>query len=101
MEMTREERDRIKDELRDKLNVILEKNDLPYRVDRLSVMNISSKISFLGNVRVHDKDKVKTVLAEVEELVNQYGKTTINTRDVIPCCELPYTYINFHIDIPK
>ncbi len=101
MEMTKERRNELKDELKDKLNEILERNELPYRVDGISVMNTSAKMSFLGNVRVHDPDKVKKVYKEVETLVNSYGKTTINKRDVIPCCEAPFTYINFHIDFEK
>ena len=101
MEMTKEERESLKEEIKDKLNEILENNELPYRVDGISVMNTSAKMSFLGNVRVHDPNKVKKVYKEVEALVNSYGKTTINQRDVVPCCETPFTYINFHIDFEK
>lgn len=101
MEITKEKREELKNELKDKLNDILENNELPYRVDSISVMNTSKKMSFLGNVRVHDPNKVKKVLKEVEELVNNYGNTTINKRDVVPCCEAPFTYINFHIDFEK
>ena len=98
MEITKEKRDELKEEIKDKLNEILENNELPYRVDGISVMNTSAKMSFLGNVRVHDPNKVKKVYKEVETLVNSYGKTTINKRDVIPCCEAPFTYINFTIE---
>lgn len=101
MEIKKEKRDELKEEIKDKLNEILEKNELPYRVDGISVMNTSTKMSFLGNVRVHDPNKVKKVYKEVEALVNSYGKTTINQRDVVPCCEAPFTYINFHIDFEK
>ena len=93
MEITKEKRDELKEEIKDKLNEILENNELPYRVDGISVMNTSAKMSFLGNVRVHDPNKVKKVYKEVEALVNSYGKTTINQRDVVPCCETPFTYI--------
>lgn len=101
MEMNKERRDELKEELKNKLNEILEDNNLPYRVDGISVMNTSAKMSFLGNVRVHDPNKVKKVYNEVEKLLNSYGKTTINQKEVIPCCELPFTYINFHIDFEK
>lgn len=101
MEIKKEKRDELKEEIKDKLNEILDKNELPYRVDGISVMNTSTKMSFLGNVRVHDPNKVKKVYKEVETLVNSYGKTTINQRDVVPCCEAPFTYINFHIDFEK
>lgn len=101
MEIKKEKRDELKEEIKDKLNEILDKNELPYRVDGISVMNTSTKMSLLGNVRVHDPNKVKKVYKEVETLVNSYGKTTINQRDVVPCCEAPFTYINFHIDFEK
>ena len=98
MEITNENKDQIKEEINNDINEILEKYELPYRMDGISVMKTSKGTSFLGNVRVHDPEKVKAVRAEIESYLGKFGKTVINSRDVVPCCELPYTYITFHIN---
>lgn len=98
MEITNENKDQINEEIKNDINEILEKYELPYRMDRIAVMKTSKGTSFLGNVRVHDPEKVKAVRAEIESYLEKFGKAVINSRDVVPCCELPYTYITFHID---
>lgn len=101
MELTDDMRNEMKEEIPNEINNILEKYELPYRMDQVSIMNASDKISFIGNVRVHDPSKVKAVQNEVESYLKKYGEVVINTRKVVPCCELPYTYINFHITYAK
>lgn len=101
MELTDKMRKEMKVEIPDEINKILEKYELPYRMDQVSIMNSSEKISFIGNVRVHDPSKVKSVQSEVESYLKKFGDVVINTRKVVPCCELPYTYINFHITYSK
>ncbi len=101
MELTKEEKDQIKNEIPEEINKILKDNQLPYRMDQVSVMNSSNKISFLGNVRVHDPEKLKNVQKQIENYLGKYGNVVMNTREVVPCCEPPYTYINFHITYLK
>ena len=101
MELTDDMRKEMKEEIPCEINRILEKYELPYRMDQVSIMNSSNKISFIGNVRVHDPSKVKPVQTEVESYLKKFGDIAINTRKVVPCWELPYTYINFHITYAK
>ena len=98
MEITNENKNEIKEQINTDINNILEKHELPYRIDWISVMKTSKGTSFLGNVRIHDPNKVKAVRAEIESYLDKFGKVVINSRDVVPCCELPYTYITFHIN---
>lgn len=98
MELTAEKRKELQEKVTTDINAILEKHDLPYRMDGISVMKTSKGTSFLGNIRVHDPYKVKDVRKEVEDYFESYGNVTFTSRDVVPCCELPYTYITFHID---
>ena len=67
MEITNENKNEIKEKVNTDINDILEKHELPYRMDGLSVMKTSKGTSFLGNVRVHDPSKVKDVRAEIED----------------------------------
>lgn len=101
MELTDEMRNEMKVEIPREINGILERYELPYRMDQVAIMNSSNKISFIGNVRVHEPSKVKPVQEEVESYLKKFGEVAINTRKVVPCCELPYTYINFHITYSK
>ena len=97
MEINNENKNEIKEQVNVDINAILEKHELPYRMDGVSVMKTSKGTSFLGNVRVHDPEKVKAVRADIESYLNNFGKVVINSRDVVPCCEMPYTYITLHI----
>ena len=54
MEITNENKNEMKQQINDDINQILEKHELPYRMDGISVMKTSKGTSFLGNVRVHD-----------------------------------------------
>ena len=84
MEITNENKDQINEEIKNDINEILEKYELPYRMDRIAVMKTSKGTSFLGNVRVHDPEKVKAVRAEIESYLDKCGKAVINSRDVVP-----------------
>jgi len=98
MGLTKEEKENLKEKIPRDVNGILENYELPYRMDGIVIMNTAEKISFIGNVRIHDPSKVNMVKMEIESYLEKYGKVVINLRDVVPCCEAPYTYINFHID---
>ena len=74
MELTDDMRKEMKEEIPCEINRILEKYELPYRMDQVSIMNSSNKISFIGNVRVHDPSKVKPVQTEVESYLKKFGE---------------------------
>lgn len=98
MELNSENKKQLQETVNEDINGILEKYGLPYRMDGISVMNTSKGTSFLGNVRIHDPSKVKTVKGEIEDYLSKFSNVSLSLRDVVPCCEAPYTYITFHID---
>ena len=83
MEITDENKNEIKDQINTDINNILEKHELPYRMDGLSVMKTSKGTSFLGNVRVHDPNKVKAVRAEIESYLDKFGKVV---KHIVSVC---------------
>lgn len=92
-------KDRVKNELIEKLNNILKSYGEPYNVDSISIMNTSESVIFLGNLRVFNKMKVRRIMEDIERSLDSYGKLSLRKRSVVPCCTLPYTQVSFNIAI--
>ena len=71
-------------------NEIAQKNDIITEKD--------AKIAELNASVAEVQAALDAVRAEIESYLDKFGKVVINSRDVVPCCELPYTYITFHIN---
>lgn len=50
-----DENQKIKAEIVDKVNYVLEKNGESFRMDRVNVLNRSDSVKFMGNYRVYDR----------------------------------------------
>ena len=87
------DKDAIKKELIEGSNIILKRYDEDDVVDSISVMNTKDHVIFLGSLRVYNEMNVKNI--------EDYGKVSIRSRKVVPCCSLPYFHISFHINVDE
>ena len=88
------DKDAIKKELIEGSNIILKRYDEDDVVDSISVMNTKDHVIFLGSLRVY-------IEKALENCFEDYGKVSIRSRKVVPCCSLPYFHISFHINVDE
>ena len=93
------DKDTIKKELIEGSNIILKRYDEKDILKTVSIMNTRDHVVFLGSLRVYNKENVKNIENALEKCFEDYGKITIRSNKVTPCCSLPYFHISFHIDI--
>ena len=56
-----EEKEKIKEEIVDKINSCLEKNNESFRMDKVTVLNKSESVKFMGSYRVYDRRKYDSI----------------------------------------
>ena len=82
------DKDAIKKELIEWSNIILKRYDEEDVVDSISL-------------RVYNEMNVKNIEKALENCFEDYGKVSIRSRKVVPCCSLPYFHISFHINVDE
>ena len=93
------DKEKIKSELVDKSNKILEKYSEMDVVDTISVMNMASKTIFLGSLKVYNYEVIPNVMRDLEKELKGYGEIVVRDQRVTPCCSPSYTHISFNITI--
>ena len=93
------DKEKIKQELIDESNSILNGWNEPYVVDSISVMNAQGKTTFLGSLRVFDERNAPAIMKEVESKLAKYGKLSLRDERIVPCCSARYTHISFNITV--
>ena len=93
------DKDKIKKELTQKSNDILDNYNEPYVVETVSVMNMASKIVFLGSLKVFNESNVGEIINDLNNHLGDYGKLSIRDEKIISCCSPNYTHISFNISI--
>ena len=93
------DKETIKKELVDKSNDILARYSEPEDVEDISIMNMSSKIVFLGSLRVYDETNVPKIKRDLTNDLNKYGDLSIRDQKVTPCCAPSYFHISYNISV--
>ena len=91
------DKEKMKQDLKNESNIILNEWNEPYVVDTISVMNAQGKTTFLGSLRVFDERNASDIMKEVKSKLAKYGKLTVRDERVVPCCSARYTHISFTI----
>jgi hypothetical protein len=60
---------------------------------------MSNKKSYLGNIRFFDLEKLNEVTTKLTTILDEYGKNSFHTEEVIPCCSPKYYLISFKVDV--
>ena len=95
------DRDAIKKEIIEGSNIILKRYDENDVVESISVMNTKGHVIFLGSLRVYNEMNVKNIEKALENSFEDYGRISIRSSKVTPCCSVPYFHVSFHINVDE
>ena len=96
--ITQEEKDKIKEEVVNKVNSVLEKNNESYRMDKLNVLNRKETVKFMGTYRVYDRRKYDSVSREIETFLKKYGDVSINSKKIRDS-GMKFTTVSFNFEL--
>ncbi len=95
------DKEKIKKELTEISNKILEKYNEHEMVDTISIMNMAAKTVFLGSLRVYNNDNVSKIKKDLEKEIKNHGEIIIRDEKIVPCCSPSYIHISFNVSINK
>ena len=77
-----EEKDKIKAEIVDKVNSVLEKNGESFRMDQVNILKTKETVKFMGNYRVYDRKKYNSISGEINTFLKKYGNVDIKSKKI-------------------
>ena len=93
-----EEKQKIKVEIVDKVNSVLEKNGESFRMDRVNVLNRSDSVKFMGNYRVYDRKNYNAVSSEINTFLKQYCDVDIKSKKIRDS-GMKFTTVSFSFEL--
>ena len=96
--ITQEEKDKIKEEVVNKVNSVLEKNNESYRMDKLNVLNRAETVKFMGTYRVYDRRKYNSISREINAFLKKYGEVSIKDKK-IKDSGMKFTTVSFNFEL--
>ena len=93
-----EEKEKIKKEILDKVNSVLEKNDESFRLDKVNILNKKESVTFMGNYRVYDRKKYDAVSREINSFLKKYGNVEIKSKKIRDS-GMKFTTVSFNFEL--
>ena len=93
-----EEKEKIKKEILDKVNSVLEKNDESFRLDKVNILNKKESVKFMGNYRVYDRKKYDAVSREINSFLKKYGNVEIKSKKIRDS-GMKFTTVSFNFEL--
>jgi myo-inositol-1-phosphate synthase len=93
-----EEKEKIKKEIVEKINSVLEKKDESFRLDKVNVLNTKETVKFMGNYRVYDRRKYDSVSREINSFLKQYGDVEIKSKKIRDS-GMKFTAVSFNFEL--
>ena len=93
-----EEKEKIKRDIVEKINSVLEANDESFRLDRVNVLNKADTVKFMGNYRVYDRKKYGPVSKEINTFLKQYGDVEIKSKKIRDS-GMKFTTVSFNFEL--
>ena len=93
-----EEKEKIKEEIVDKINSCLEKNNESFRMNRVTVLNKSESVKFMGSYRVYDRRKYDSISREINSFLKKYGDVEINSKKIRDS-GMKFTTVSFNFEL--
>ena len=93
-----EEKEKIKADIVEKINSVLEENDESFRLDRVNVLNKNETVKFMGNYRVYDRRKYDSISREINSFLKQYGDVEIKSKKIRDS-GMKFTAVSFNFEL--
>lgn len=93
-----EEKEKIKEEIVDKINSVLEKNNESFRIDKVTVLNRSDSVKFMGSYRVYDRKKYNSISREIDTFLKKYGDVDIKSKKIRDS-GMKFTTVSFNFEL--
>ena len=96
--ISNEEKDKIKKEIVEKINSVLEKNDESFRLDNVNILNKKDSVKFMGNYRVYDRRKYDSISREINSFLKKYGNVEIKSKKIRDS-GMKFTTMSFNFEL--
>lgn len=96
--ITKEEKEKIKEEIVNKVNSVLEKNNESYRMDKVNILNKQETVKFMGTYRVYDRRKYNSISREINNFLKKYGDVNIKSKK-IKDSGMKFTTVSFNFEL--
>ena len=96
--ISNEEKEKIKKEIVDKINTVLEENDESFRLDKVNVLNKADSVKFMGNYRVYDRKKYGPISSEINSFLKKYGDVEIKSKKIRDS-GMKFTAVSFNFEL--
>ena len=96
--ISNEEKDKIKKEIVEKINSVLEKNDESFRSDNVNILNKKDSVKFMGNYRVYDRRKYDSISREINSFLKKYGNVEIKSKKIRDS-GMKFTTVSFNFEL--
>lgn len=93
-----EEKEKIKHDIAEKINSVLEKNGESFRLDKVNVLNTKETVKFMGNYRVYDRKNYNSVSREINSFLKQYGDVEIKSKKIRDS-GMKFTAVSFNFEL--
>lgn len=93
-----EEKDKIKEEIVEKVNSVLEKNGESFRMDKVNVLNKADSVKFMGNYRVYERKNYHPVSREINSFLKEYGDVEIKSKKIRDS-GMKFTAVSFNFEL--
>jgi hypothetical protein len=93
-----EEKEKIKEEIVEKINSVLEENGESFRLDKVNVLNKNDTVKFMGNYRVYDRKKYGAVSKEINSFLEKYGDVEIKSKKIRDS-GMKFTAVSFNFEL--
>ena len=97
MMISDEEKAKIKKDIVEKVNSVLEKNGESFRMDQVNVLNKNDSVKFMGNYRVYDRKNYNPVSREINSFLKQYGDVEIKSKKIRDS-GMKFTAVSFNFE---
>ncbi len=96
--ITNEEKEKIKKDIVEKINSVLEKNNESFRLDNVNVLNKADSVKFMGNYRVYDRKNYDSVSREINSFLKKYGNVDIKSKKIRDS-GMKFTTVSFNFEL--